>query len=162
MTKRRKKQLPKQLPTKQTLTEIHPKEHLMPALNNPANDLAFTLTKACEDMKTMTESYVSATAKSNAAAMQGVEDLTRNLGALTQETFTRMLAAFTTMASAKSPQEAAETHADFLKDSFDQLIAGGTKLSELSIRTTQSAIDPLAQHANDAMGNLMKKAKTAA
>jgi len=136
----------------------------MPSATNNmnVNDLTRTFTKALEDMNTLMSSYVSAATKSNAAAWQGIEDLTRNMGGLVQDTVTRTISAYSTLASAKSPQEAAETHSDFLKDSFDSVIAGGSKLSEISMRTAQGAIEPLAQHTNETMGAVMKKAKSAA
>jgi phasin family protein len=126
------------------------------------NDITTTLTKVCEEANAMVASYVNAATRSNAAAWQGFEDMTRNMGALVQETFAHTVNVCSTIATAKSPQEAAGTHADYIKETFDRAVAGSNKLSEISMRTAQSAIDPLAQHANDAMGTIMKKAKSAA
>jgi phasin family protein len=134
---------------------------LMMSPPNNMNDLTSSLTKACEEANALMASYVSAATRSNAAAWQGFEDMTRDMSSLMQETLARAVSACTTLASAKSPQEAADTHADFLKESFDRVVAGSSKISEISMRTAKSAIDPLAQHANDAMGTIMKKAKTA-
>jgi len=128
---------------------------------NGMTDLTTGLTKTCEEANAMMASYISAATKSSAAAWQGIEDLTRDMGSLVQESLARTVNACTALAAVKSPQEAADTHAGFLKDSFDSVIVGGTKISEISLRTAKSAIDPLAQHANDAMGAIMKKAKSA-
>jgi phasin family protein len=123
------------------------------------HDFTNTLTKACEEMNNLTANFIGAATKSNAAAWQGLEDLARNMGGIMQESLTRSVHAYTAMTGVKSPQEAAETHADFLKDSFDSAMATSGKLSEISLRTAQSAIQPLTQHANEAMGAIMKKAK---
>ena len=129
---------------------------------NDANDFTQTMMKACEDANAMMSSYVSATTKSSAAALQGFEDMTRNMSGFMQESMARSVSACKAMMSAKSPQEAADTHAEFLKDCFDGIVAGGSKISEISLRTAKGAIDPIAQHTNETVGAVMKKAKVAA
>jgi phasin family protein len=129
---------------------------------NDANDFTQTVMKACEDVNSMMTSYVSAAAKSNAATLQGIEDMTRNMSSFMQESIARSVSACKAMMTAKSPQEAADTHSEFLKDCFDGMVAGGSKMSEISLRVAKGAIDPLAQHTNEAVGAVMKKARVAA
>ncbi len=133
----------------------------MSASANIPHDFTNTLSQACEEMNALTANFIGAATKSNAAAWQGLEDLTRNMGGIMQETLARSANAYTAMAGVKSPQEAAETHADFLKESFDSAMATSGKLSEISLRAAQSAIQPLTQHANEAMGAIMKKTNSA-
>ena len=132
---------------------------------NPAltdmNDFAHNLIKACEDMNAMMSSYLGAATRSSAASWQGLEDLAKNVGGFMNESLARSVSASKTIMSAKTPQEAADTHAEFLKDCFDGMVAGGGKLSEISLRAAKSAMEPLSQHTNEAMGAMMKKAKIA-
>jgi len=131
----------------------------MVAFPNDMNGFTGVFTKACEDANALMTGYIGAATKSAAATLQGVEDITRSVTDLMQESFARTIGASKTIMAAKSPQEAADTHAEFMKDSFDNIVASGSKLSEISLHTTKGAIDPLAQHANEAMGSVMKKAK---
>ena len=133
----------------------------MTAAANDAHDFSQHMIKACEDVNALMSSYIGAANKSNAATLQGIEDMTKNMSALLQETYNRSVSACKTILSAKSPQEAADTHTEFMKDCFDNLVAGGSKLSEISLRATKGAIDPLAQHANESMNTIMKKASAA-
>ena len=123
------------------------------------NELTSSLSKACEDASTMMASYASAAQKSNAALLQGISDMATNMNGMAQESFNRTVSVSKTILAAKTPQEAADTHAEFMKDCFDGLVAGSHKISELSLHLAKSAMDPLAAHANDAMGAVMKKAK---
>ncbi len=131
----------------------------MTAFPNDVNDFTANFTKACQDSNAWFNSYVSAATKSSAAAWQGFESLTRNVSELVQDTVAHSVDISKSLLSAKSPQEAADTHAEYMKDSFDRLISGGSKISEISLHAAKNAIDPLSQHANEAMGAMMKKAK---
>ncbi|MDR3423579.1 MAG: phasin family protein [Alphaproteobacteria bacterium] len=127
---------------------------------NGINDIPATVTKAFEDINAAVSTYISAVTKSSAALWQGIEEITRSVSGLSQESFARAVNAYTSMTSAKTPQEAIETHTDFVKDSIDSAIAGGSKVSEISVRAAQDAINPLAEHANEAINCAMKKAKS--
>jgi len=133
----------------------------MSAFPNDMNDFSSSIAKACEDASALMTGYVNAATKANAAALQGFEDMTRNVTGFMQDSMTRAASACQTIMSAKSPQEAADTQAEFMKDCFDNLVASSSKISEISLHTAKGAIDPLTQHANDAMGAAMKKAQRA-
>jgi phasin family protein len=104
---------------------------------------------------------MGAAMKSNAAARQGIEDAMRSMGGMMQEQMTRAATACAGMMAAKSPQEAADMQAEFVKGCVDSMVAGSGKISEISMRTAQSAMDPLAQQTNEAVAAMMKKAKAA-
>jgi phasin family protein len=131
----------------------------MPSSPNGINDFTNAFTKAIEDINALISSYVSAATKSNAALWQGIEDITRSVGGLTQESFARTVSAYTTLSSAKTPQEAADMHAGFMKDSFDSAVANSGKVSEISVRIAQEAMNPLTQHANETISTMVKKTK---
>jgi phasin family protein len=133
----------------------------MTAFPNDMNELTNSFSKACEDANAFITSYMGAATKSSAAAWQGFEAMARNMNEMIQDQVTRSVSISKTLMTAKSPQEAADTHAEYMKDCFDNLVAGGSKISEISLHTAKGAIDPLSQHANEAMGAIMKKAKAA-
>jgi phasin family protein len=133
----------------------------MPSAAPHMNDFTHTMMKTCEDMSQMLSDYADAASRSSAAALQGFEEMTRNVGSLMHESVARSVSASKTIMNAKTAQEAADTQAEFLKDCFDSAVAGGSKISEISLHAVKGAIDPLSQHANEAMGAIMKKAKAA-
>jgi len=122
-----------------------------------SKEIPAAVSKAFGDMNLAVANYISAVNKSNTAMWQGIEEITRSVSGLSQESFARAISAYTTLASVKSPQEALETHTDFVKDSFDSAVANSSKVSEISVRTAQDAMSPLTQHANDAMTCVMNK-----
>ncbi len=123
-------------------------------------DIPGNVAKAFEDINTAVSNYVSAVTKSTAALWQGIEEISRSVGGLSQENFTRCVSAYTSLASAKSPQEAMNTQAEFVKESFDNAVANSSKVSELSVRVAKDAISPLTQHANETISAVMSKVKT--
>ncbi|MDD4615554.1 MAG: phasin family protein [Alphaproteobacteria bacterium] len=122
-------------------------------------DCSANVAKAFEDINTAVSNYVSAVTKSTAALWQGIEEITRNVGGLSQENFARCVSAYTSLASAKSPQEAMSAQAEFVKESFDNAVANGSKVTELSARVAKDAISPLTQHANETISAVMSKVK---
>lgn len=132
----------------------------MASAPNGMNEIPATVSKAFEDINTAFSSYISAVTKSSAALWQGIEEITRSVSGISQESMARAVSAYTTMAATKSPKEAIETQTDFVKDSFDGAIASGNKVSEISARVAQEAMAPLTQHANETIGSVMKKVKT--
>ena len=126
-----------------------------------ANQMPEAFSKTFENINASVATYINAVNKSNTAMWQGVEEITRSLSGLSQESFARAVSAYSMLASAKSPQEALETHTDFVKESFDSCVASSSKVSEISVRTAQDALNPLTQHANDAIHTVMKKTRAA-
>ncbi|MDR3450075.1 MAG: phasin family protein [Alphaproteobacteria bacterium] len=129
---------------------------------NDSNDITKSITSGCEAMNSMLSNYVNAATQSQSITWQGIDDIAKNMNSLMQETYARAISACKTIMSAKSPQEAAESQSEFFKDCFDGIVASHGKMSEISLRTAKGAIEPLTQHANDAMGSLMKKASVSA
>lgn len=117
-----------------------------------------TMMKSFEDMQGMAAAYMSATTKAQKAAWKGFEEIAHDVSGMVEESTARAVAACKTMVAAKSPQEAVETHSEFMKNCFDGLVASSSKMSQTTMRTSKEAIEPLTQHANDAVGSMMKKA----
>jgi phasin family protein len=123
-------------------------------------DISNSVSKALEDVNAAVSNYISAVTKSTAALWQGYEEITRSITGLSQENFARCVNAYTSLASAKSPQEAIATQTEFVKESFDNAVANGSKVSELSVRVAKDTISPLTQNANEAISAVISKVKT--
>jgi phasin family protein len=117
------------------------------------------LMQACDEMGATYRKSMDAVMESTAALTKGCDELSRNFGSLMQEQMSRALSAGKTIMSAKSMQEFADLQAGFMKECFDQWMASTGKLSEISVRVTQEAIEPVTKHANDTMSKAAQKAQ---
>jgi phasin family protein len=130
-------------------------------MSSPADgfkSISAPLMNAYESAQALITNYVSAATKSHSAAWQGFEEISRNMHGMMQESMARTVGAAKMLSTAKTPQEVAETHTEFFRDMFDGIVATGGKLSEISLHAAKGALEPLSQHATEAMGTLMKKA----
>jgi phasin family protein len=127
---------------------------------NGTNDIPGNVAKAFEDINAAVSNYVSAVTKSSSALWQGIEEITRSVGGLSQENFARAVNAYSTLASAKTPQEAISTQTEFVKETFGKAVSDGGKVSEVVGRVAKDAISPLTQHANETINAVINKVKT--
>ena len=115
--------------------------------------------EACDEMSSQYIKSVDAMVEATAAMSKGYEEFSRRLGALMQDSIARTMNASRTMLSAKTMKEMGDLQTEFAKEFFDQWMAGTGRLSEISARTTQEALSPVAKQANDAMGKATRKAQ---
>ena len=117
------------------------------------------LKTACDDMSTSYRSSVNAAVEATSVITKGCEELSRKFGDLMQTSMERAVNTGKTMMSARSVQEFSNLHNEYMKEAFDHWVAGTGKLSEISARVTQQAMQPVARHANDAMNKAAEKAR---
>ncbi len=110
--------------------------------------------KACEDINAACCESMTAAMQSNAAITKGCEELSRNFGSLMQEQIARAMSAGKTFMGAKSVQEFTAMQSEFMKDCFEQWMAGTGKMSEISARVAQQAIEPVAKQATMTMSKV--------
>jgi phasin family protein len=119
------------------------------------------IAQACEDMNVLARQHMDATMKSLSATLQGYGEINQNVSSLIQELMSRTMNAGKNMMTAKSVREVADTHAECARDIFDCVVANGGKISEISARVTKEALEPMAQHANNAMSKIAEKTRAA-
>src|SRR5262249_18354315 len=93
------------------------------------------------------------------AMTRGLHETTRNTGNLVQENLARTLNAGRAMMEAKTLNEMVDAHAEFMRECFDCMMAGTGKISEISVRTTKDALEPVAQHANETINKITRKSR---
>jgi phasin family protein len=127
-------------------------------MQNAAN----TLIKAYEDFGIMAREHMEATMKSAAAMGKGFQEIAHNTQNLLQNNLTRSLSASKTMMGARTLPEITDMHQELMKDIFDTCVATTGKISQISARLTQDVIAPIADNANNAIGKMTQKMRTAA
>lgn len=115
-----------------------------------------------EEINAFARATVDANLKSVTAATKGWDESSKSAAHMIQENLSRLMNVGKTVAEAKSMRDVVTMQQDFLKDCVDLWMAGASKLSEISARTAKDVVEPVAQHANEAIGRIMQKARTAA
>ncbi len=121
-----------------------------------------SVVKACEEISGLAREQVDAAIKSTSALTRGMEEIARNTSGLLQESFARSVSAGKTMLGARNPREILDLQSEFMKDCFDCWVAGTGKISEISARTAQDAMAPIAEHTNNAINKISQKTRAAA
>jgi len=112
-----------------------------------------------EDVNAAVINYINAVAKSTVTLWNGIDEITRNVSGLSQESFSKAMNAYTEIAGMKSSQEIMAKQAAFAKEAFDDSVTNGNKVSELSMKVAKEAIEPLSKNANEAVSSVMNKIK---
>lgn len=121
-----------------------------------------SLMQAYEEVNAFARASVDANLKSVTAAAKGWDESSRSAGSLVQENISRLLNAGKTVTEAKSVRDVVTLQQELMKDCVDLWMAGAAKLSEISARTAKDVVEPVAQHANDAISRIMQKTRAAA
>lgn len=124
--------------------------------------------KARLDMLRNFEQF-SSFAKENGEAMmtastilaKGYENIAKAWLGFCQEVATTGASTTKQLIGAKTLREAVDLQADFAKTSFDRMVAEGTKVSEMSLKVANEAIEPINQRVNVAVEKFLKPAAAA-
>lgn len=95
--------------------------------------------------------------KSGSIFMKGYEDIMKTWMGMAQKNAEKSGEAVKTLLACKTVNEYAEVQNRLAQEGFDDLMAGATKLSELSVKLVSDGFAPI----NDQMGRTIKKASDA-
>jgi phasin family protein len=118
-------------------------------------------TKAVADMAAFSKENVDAFVVASTLYAKGFENVGKAWYALTQETVEASAAVAKALLGAKTLKEAVDLQTDFAKTTFDKYVAESTKLSEMSIKVANEAIQPINARVNVAVEKLLKPANAA-
>lgn len=97
---------------------------------------------------------VEAVMKSGNVFMKGFEDIVKTCVTLAQTSAEKNAQAVKSMMSCKTVTEFTETQNKWVQQNFDDFMSGATRLSELSVKLTTEALEPI----NDQVGKTIRKA----
>ncbi len=92
--------------------------------------------------------------KSGSVFAQGFEQYIKTCADIAQSTAERQSEAFKQLLSCKTLNEVAETQNKIAQDNFEQIMQTASKLSEITIKLTQEALEPI----NEEVSKNVKKA----
>lgn len=112
--------------------------------------------KGYEDMVAFGKENMDAFMASGSIFAKGFQDLNAAWLGLAQASFENSIAATKAVMECKSIPEAVEVQSDLAKDSYAKIVTESQKLSELSVKLTEKALEPIAGRVNVAVEKLSK------
>ncbi len=117
--------------------------------------------KVLEDVTKFQKDNLEAVVSASNVYAKGFETFGKTWYALTQETVEASAAVAKALLGAKTLKEAVDLQTDFAKTAFDKFVAEGTKLSEMSIKVANEALEPINARVNVAVEKMLKPANAA-
>lgn len=112
------------------------------------------LDRLAQEASCVGKDHMDACLKSSNIFMKGFEDIMETYMGMTQELTERNSEAFKEMLSCKTLNQLTETQTRLAQESFDELMSGATRLSELGVRVATDAFEPI----NDQLSKSVRKA----
>jgi phasin family protein len=104
---------------------------------------AETQFKAADEVAAFGKSNVDAFFQAGAIFFHGMEELTRGMVGLTQAQVETSLSMAKSLIAAKTLTEFTDLQNAYTKSTFDSAVSEATKLSELAIKVTNEALEPI-------------------
>lgn len=123
---------------------------------------AETQLKAADDMAAFSKATMDAFIQSGSILFHGLEELTRSIVGATQSQVESGMTAAKSLISAKTLTEFTDLQNAYAKSAFDSVLSEATKLSELALKVTTDAVEPLNARVSAAIEQLSKPILAAA
>jgi phasin family protein len=118
---------------------------------------AETQFKVADEVAAFNKSNIDAFVKSGSIFFKGIEELTRGMVGLTQAQVENGMIAAKALITAKTLTEFSDLQNAYAKTAFDAAISEATQLSELAIRITTDAIEPIGARVNATIEQMSKQ-----
>ena len=96
-----------------------------------------------EELADLRRENFTAVLRANAAFAEGMEAIGKEVMAYARNSFEMAAEAATALLAAKTLDDVVQLNSDFAKASFDRMIAGSTKLSEMGVKVANEALTPI-------------------
>lgn len=110
------------------------------------------------DFASVGRENVEAFVKASTIFVKGTEEITKSVAALTQAQVEASLATTKALMGVTNFKQAIELQNEAAKTSFDKLVAEGNKITELSMKVANEAIEPIQARVTLAVEKIMKPA----
>jgi|GEM_PF-1104914 len=117
---------------------------------------AMTMFQRYEDLNGFGKENVDAIVKSTTLLTKGLEELTQVLFKMSQESLETTMAAAKSAMACTTLRQIIDFQNDLAKTSFDKLLAEGTKVSEMSLKVANDALEPIQARVNVAIEKMVK------
>ena len=111
-----------------------------------------------DEFSVMSKGNVEAVVKAGSIYARGLEDLSKTVMLMTQSQIEASVAATKAVLGCTSLRQMVDLQTDLARTNFDKFVADGTKLSEISLKVANEALEPIQARVNVAVEKLTKPA----
>ncbi len=115
-----------------------------------------TAFKSYEDFSKFSKENLDAAVAATAIFAKGFETVGKAWMTFGQDAMEASAQATKALLAARTLREAVDVQTDWAKTSFDKVVAESTKLSEISVKVANEAVEPINARVNAAIEKLMK------
>jgi phasin family protein len=115
-----------------------------------------TLFKSYEELSQLGKENIDAFVKSGTIVAKGFEDMGKIWMAFTQRSLESSVETAKAAIACKTIREVVDLQSDFARQSFDSMVAEGTKIGEISVKVANEAIQPLQGRVNVVVEKILK------
>ena len=112
--------------------------------------------KGYDELALINKDGIDAFVKSGNVVAKAAEEFGKSYFAFAQAAAEQNVEAAKALMGAKTLNDVVEIQTDLARTSFDKFVAEGTKLSEMTVKVTNDAFEPLQAHANVVVEKMMK------
>lgn len=116
------------------------------------------LYKGFEDVQQSSKDNVEAVVKSSQIFAKAAEELNKAISTFAQSSLELNVQAGQALLGAKSLQDLVEVQQELARSSFDHFIAGSSKISDMAVKVTNEAFEPIQTRVNSTIEKLSKAA----
>jgi len=111
-----------------------------------------------DEFSVLSKGNVEAVVKAGSIYARGLEDLSKTVMAMTQSQLEASVAAAKAVLGCTSLRQMVDLQTDLARTNFDKFMADGSKLSEISLKVANEALEPLQARVNIAVEKFIKPA----
>jgi phasin family protein len=116
------------------------------------------LFKSYDEFTTLNNANLEAVVKASTIAGKGLESLSRELVTFTHQQIDSNVENTKKLFGAKTLRELFDLQADFARQSFDRMLAESAKMTEMSVKVANEALEPIQSQTNATVEKVMKPA----
>ena len=114
--------------------------------------------KGYDEISVMSKGNVEAVVKAGSIYARGMEDLSKTVIAITQSQLEASVAAAKAVMGCTSLRQMVDLQTDLARTQFDRIVADGGRLSEISLKVANEALEPIQARVNVAVEKFIKPA----
>ncbi|MGE0094745.1 MAG: phasin family protein [Alphaproteobacteria bacterium] len=136
----------------------NPATEIAPMTKEQLESVAGDALKTYGDLAAMGKANVETTLKATAVLSKGVEEIGQAWAALAKRLVDIQMSSLQTLLGARNIKDVVEVHADLTKNHFQTAMSEGAKISELTLKVANEAIQPLSARVTDTVKATAKAA----
>jgi len=136
----------------------NPATEIAPMTKEQLESVASDALKTYGDLAVTGKLNVESTLKATAALTKGAEEITKAWTSLAKRLVEIQMSSLQTMLGAKNIKDVVDAHADLTKTHFQTAMSEGAKISELTLKVANEAIQPLSARVTESVKATAKAA----